>query len=134
MSLASFQDLLDAARQQPEPQRLLLVFARVELPQNATTEQRERFERREGGTLSPCLCVDKTPEEVASFAALAEESKATGQEWDLLFVGGLAGRAGVAPSADEAAQPLRFMVNAINDGRVAQFAAFDRQGEVVQFG
>lgn len=134
MSLASFQDLLDAARQQPEPQRLLLVFARVELPQNATTEQRERFERREGGTLSPCLCVDKTPEEVASFAALVEESKATGQEWDLLFVGGLAGRAGVAPSADEAAQPLRFMVNAINDGRVAQFAAFDRQGEVVQFG
>ena len=134
MSLASFQDLLDAARQQPEPQRLLLVFARVELPQNATTEQRERFERREGGTLSPCLCVDKTPEEVASFAALAEESKATGQEWDLLFVGGLAGRAGVSPSADEAAQPLRFMVNAINDGRVAQFAAFDRQGEVVQFG
>ncbi len=134
MSLASFQDLLDAARQQPEPQRLLLVFARVELPQNATTEQRERFERREGGTLSPCLCVDKTPEEVASFEALAEESKATGQEWDLLFVGGLAGRAGVAPSADEAAQPLRFMVNAINDGRVAQFAAFDRQGEVVQFG
>ena len=79
MSLASFQDLLDAARQQPEPQRLLLVFARVELPQNATTEQRERFERREGGTLSPCLCVDKTPEEVASFAALVEESRLAGK-------------------------------------------------------
>ena len=78
--------------------------------------------------------MDKTPEEIASFEALAEESKATGQDWDLLFVGGLAGRAGVAPSADEAAQPLRFMVNAINDGRVAQFATFDRQGEVVQFG
>ncbi len=134
MSLASFQDLLDAARQQPEPQRLLLVFAKVELPQNATAEQRERFERREGGTLAPCLCVDKTPGEIASFEALAEESKATGQDWDLLFVGGLAGRAGIAPSADEAAQPLRFMVNAINDGRVAQFATFDRQGEVVQFG
>lgn len=133
MSLASFQDLLDAARQQPEPQRLLLVFAQVELPQNASAEQRERFEQRQGGTLSPCLCVDKTPEEITSFAALAEESKATGQNWDLLFVGGLSGRAGVAPSADEAAQPLRFMVNAINDGRVAQFAAFDRQGEVVQF-
>ena len=71
MSLASFQDLLDAARQQPEPQRLLLVFVRVELPQNATAEQRERFERREGGTLAPCLCVDKTPEEIASFEALA---------------------------------------------------------------
>ena len=133
MSLASFQDLLDAARHQPEPQRLLLVFARVELPENATAEQRERFQRREGGTLSPCLCVDKTPDEIASFEALAEESKATGQEWDLLFVGGLAGRAGVAPSADEAAQPLRFMVNAINDGRVGEFAAFDRAGHPIRF-
>ena len=43
-------------------------------------------------------------------------------------------RAPVALGAEHAAQPLRFMVNAINDGRVAQFAAFDRQGEVVQFG
>lgn len=134
MSLASFQDLLDAARQQPEPQRLLFVFAKVELPQNATAEQRERFENREGGTLTPSLCVDKAPEDVASFEALAEESRATGQDWDMVFVGSLPGRAGVAPSADEAAQPLRFMVNAINDGQVAQFATFDRQGAVLQFG
>lgn len=134
MSLASFQDLLDAARRQPEPQRLLFVFARVELPQNATAEQRERFDRREGGTLSPSLCVDKAPEEIESFAALAAESATTGQDWDMVFVGSLSGRAGIAPSADEAAQPLRFMVNAINNGQVAQFASFDRNGVVLQFG
>lgn len=134
MSLSNFQDLLDAARQQPEPQRLLFVFAKVELPQNATDEQIARFERREGGTLAPCLCVDKAPEEVASFAALAAESETTGQAWDMVFVGSLSGRAGVAPSSDEAAQPLRFMVNAINNGQVAQFATFDRQGEILQFG
>ena len=63
-----------------------------------------------------------------------EESRTTGQEWDLVFVGALAGRAGIAPGSDEAAQPLRFMVNAINNGRVGDFAVFDRQGEVVQFG
>lgn len=134
MSLASFQDLLDAAQQQPEPQRLLFVFAKVELPQNATAEQRERFENREGGTLTPSLCVDKAPEDIASFEALAEESRHTGQEWDMVFVGSLSGRAGVTPSADEAAQPLRFMVNAINNGQVAQFATFDRHGRVLQFG
>ena len=134
MSLASFQDLLDAAVRQPEPQRLLLVFARTALPENATPEQHERFARREGGTISPCLCVDKAPEEIASFAALAAESATTGQDWDIVFVGSLSGRAGIAPVADEAAQPLRFMVNAINDGRVSDFAAFDRNGDVLQFG
>ena len=134
MSLASFQDLLAAAQQQPEPQRLLFVFAKVELPQNATAEQCERFENREGGTLTPSLCVDKAPSDIQSFAALVAESETTGQDWDMVFVGSLSGRAGVAPSADEAAQPLRFMVNAINNGQVAQFATFDRTGAVLQFG
>ncbi len=133
MSLATFQDLLDAADQQPEPQRLLFVFAKVEPPENASAEQLARFERREGGTLSPVLCVDKTPAEVPSFQSLADESTKTGHSWDMVFVGGLSGRAGIAPSTDEAAQPLRFMVNAINDGQVAQFAAFDRQGNTLQF-
>lgn len=134
MHLATFHDLLDDARRQPEPQRLLFVFARVELPEHATDAQRERFDRREGGTISPCLCVDKAPDEIAGFNALAAESETTGQAWDIVFVGSLSGRAGIAPSADEAAQPLRFMVNAINNGRVGDFAAFDRRGDVLQFG
>ncbi|TWI07230.1 ribonucleotide reductase subunit alpha [Aerolutibacter ruishenii] len=134
MSLASFQDLLDAAHRQPDPQRLLFVFARVDLPENATDDQRQRHAQREGGTLSPSLCVDKTPAEVANFEALVVESETTGQPWDIVFVGSMGGRAGVAPNSDEAAQPLRFMVNAINNGRVSDFAAFDRNGEVLQFG
>ena len=134
MSLTSFQDLLNAAQQQPEPQRLLFVFAKVELPQNASAQQIERYENREGGTLTPSLCVDKAPSEIESFAALVAESETTGQVWDMVFVGSLSGRAGIAPSADEAAQPLRFMVNAINNGQVAQFATFDRNGAVLQFG
>ena len=133
MSIDSFQSLLDAAHQQPEPQRLLFVFVQVELPENATPEQHRRHELREGGTLSPCLCVDKAPFEIASFQALAEESASTGKAWDIVFVGSLSGRAGIAPGTDEAAQPLRFMVNAINNGQVAQFAAFDRRGEILQF-
>ena len=45
MNLSTFQDLLDAAHRQPEPQRLLFVFARAELPERATAAQRERFDR-----------------------------------------------------------------------------------------
>ncbi len=44
MIVTGFQSLLDAARQQPEPQRLLLVFARAELPDGATAAERARFE------------------------------------------------------------------------------------------
>ncbi|MHB1273322.1 MAG: ribonucleotide reductase subunit alpha [Rhodanobacter sp.] len=134
MMLTSFQDLLAAAHQQPEPQRLLFVFARVELPEAATEAQRERLAAGQGGVLSPSLCVDKAPAEIASFEALVAESTATGLDWDIVLVAGLSGRAGVAPGTDEAAQPLRLMVNAINNGRVAEFAAFDRSGNVLQFG
>ena len=106
----------------------------MELPENASTEQHQRFARGEGGTISPSLCVDKAPAEIANFNTLVAESAHTGQDWDIVFVGGLSGHGGIAPSSDEAAQPLRFMVNAINNGQVAQFAAFDRSGEVLQFG
>lgn len=133
MALTDFDGLLQAARTQPEPQRLLFVFVRAELPESPTADQHARHARREGGTLGPVLCVDKLPAEVASFHALQVESANTGIDWDLVFVAAQDGRAGVAPSSDEAAQPLRLMVNAINDGQVGRFAAFDRDGEPVQF-
>ncbi|HEX5961301.1 MAG TPA: ribonucleotide reductase subunit alpha [Rhodanobacteraceae bacterium] len=132
-TLGDFAALLEAARRQEEPQRLLFVFARRELGRHATTTQHEAFARGEGGNLQPILCVDKAPDEIASFAALAAESEATGQAWDIVFVGSLEGRGGIAPNGDEADQPLRFMVNAINDGRVGEFAAFDREGHALRF-
>jgi hypothetical protein len=128
-----FTELLQASRQQPQPQRLLFVFVRVELPDTATAAQRLAFEQGQGGTLTPALAVDKLPEEVASFQALVEESGNTGVPWDLLFVAGLDGQAGHAPNSDQAVQPLKLMLKAINSGRIAQFAAFDRAGERVVF-
>ena len=132
-TLADFDQLLLAARNQPEPQRLLLVFVRRELGTHATPAQRASFDNGQGGHLRPCLCVDKLPGEIASFAALASESERTGQPWDIVFVGSLDGRGGVAPNSDEADQPLRFMINAINDGRVGELAAFDRSGQPLRF-
>ena len=131
--LDDFEQLLVAARQQDEPQRLLFVFAQRQLGKHATAAQCDSFARGAGGHLQPVLCVDKLPEEVASFAALAAESGRAGQHWDIVFVGGLDGRARVAPNSDEADQPLRFMVNAINEGRVSEFAAFDREGHALRF-
>lgn len=132
MSLRTFADLLLAAREQPEPQRLLLVFASVELPSDASAAQREAFERGEGGVLTPVLCVDKAPDEIADFAALCDESKNAGINWQLVFVGSLPGKAGHPPSADEAARPLKLMVESIRGGRIASFLTVDRQGELIQ--
>lgn len=130
--LESFDDLLQAARQQDEPQRLLFVFAERELAADASAAQRAHFERGEGGHLQPRLCVDKSPDEIASFDALRAESEQTGMHWDVVFVSSLSGRAGVAPGSDDAEQPLRFMVNAINGGRVRDMATFDRSGRVLR--
>lgn len=132
LPMQSFDDLLAAAHDQPEPQRLLLVFAAAELPADANEAERAAFARGEGGALAPRVCVDKLPEQIASFAALADESRATGVDWDVLFVAAMSGRGGHAPGSDEAGQPLRMMVEQIKGGRIARFLAVDRSGRLIR--
>ena len=132
MPIHDFADLLQAALQQSEPQRLLLVFAVAELPRDATDKEKTEFARGEGGALAPKVCVDKRPEDIESFAALVDESRQTEVDWDILFVSALSGRGGFAPNPDEAVQPLRMMVEAIKGGRVGEFLAVDRNGELVE--
>ncbi len=131
--LADFAGLLHAAQQQAEPQRLLFVFAHRHLDGDPTRAQRASFERGAGGYLEPCLCVDKLPDEVSGFAGLVEESEQLGMSWDVVFVASLAGRNGVVPTPEQGEESLRYMVNAIHQGLVAQFAAFDRAGDALKF-
>lgn len=131
MSIASYADLLDEARQQPEPQRLLFVFARAELPDHPDEEQRKRFEQGRGGVLAPVLCVDKTLAELSDMSALAEESQRTGVDWDVVFVAALAGDGIQPPTSEEAERPLQQMVESLQMGNIENFLAFDRQGGVL---
>jgi hypothetical protein len=131
MNISTFDDLLAAARQQPEPQRLLFVFAAAELPAGSTPGQAARFAAGQGGALTPLMCVDKTPDEIASFAALAEEARQFGQAWALVFVGSLAGRGGRAPSSQDADAPLQRLVEDIKRGTLGQLIPFDTRGEAV---
>lgn len=128
MNISSFDDLLRAAREQPGPQRLLFVFVDAVLPEDSTPEQRARFRAREGGTLIPLMSVDKAPEDLGTFAALAEESRQFGQDWTIVFVAGLSGRGGRAPTSTEADQSLQRMIEAIKTGAFGSFMPFDRQG------
>ncbi|WP_303287855.1 ribonucleotide reductase subunit alpha [Marinobacter sp. SS8-8] len=132
--ISSYSDLIQASRNQQEAQRLLFVFCRAELPDDASAEQKAAFERGEGGALTPVICVDKAPDKAPDFGALAEESRATGQAWDLVFVAAMSGRGGMAPSTDEAQQPLTMMVESIRLGQVSHYLPLDPQGNAVSLG
>ncbi len=133
MNISSFDGLLQAASAQAQPQRLLFVFTSAGLPDDATPAQRERFEAGEGGTLTPLMCVDKLPAELASFEALVEESRQFGQPWDIVFVAAMSGTNGTEPSSSQAQAPLQGMVESIKSGRIDGFLSFDVQGELVSF-
>jgi hypothetical protein len=133
LPISSFDDLLRAARQQPEPQRLLFVFAGAELPDDSTTEQRQRFAVGAGGALSPLMCVDRSADELDTFSTLVEESRIAGPEWAIVFVAGLGGRGGQVPTSKEAEAPLQTMVDAIKAGSHGSFIPFERNGRPVLF-
>ena len=131
MNISNFDDLLRAARAQPEPQRLLFVFAHGVLPDDSTPEQRARFEAGEGGALAPLMAVDKAPEDLGTFDALVEESRQFGPGWAVVFVASLPGRAGRPPTSQEADQPLQRMIESIKAGSIGSYLPFDRRGEPV---
>ena len=134
MDITTFDDLLLAARQQPEPQRLLLVFAGASLPPAANAAQRAAFDAGEGGELAPLMCVDKDPMALASFAELAAEAESLGPRWALVFAAALAGRAPLPPSDSQVDAALQQMIEAVRAGKVARYLVFDRQGGAVQLG
>ena len=133
MNVSSFDDLLRSARAQDSAQRLLFVFATAGLPDDATPDQQARFQAGQGGTLTPLMCVDKTPDELASFETLLAESRQVGSAWDIVFVAALSGIGKTSPTAAQAEAPLQRMVEAIKSGRIGGFIPFDPSGQPVQF-
>lgn len=134
MHISSFDDLLLAAGQQPEAQRLLFVLARAELPDDATPAQRAAFEAGEGGALVPAACVDRAGAELASFAAFQTEAEPFCPDWVIVFAASLPGRPGQPPSSDMAQAPLEQMVAAIKAGQIGAYLAFDRSGAAIRLG
>jgi hypothetical protein len=133
MEIATFDDLLSAARQQDEPQRLLFVFTAAELDPDSTEAQRRDFEAGRGGALVPMMTADKSPDALADFAALAQESQQFGKPWAVVFVAALSGHGGKAPGDADVAQVLTRMTDAVRAGELAGFIPFDREGHTVVF-
>lgn len=132
MQIRSYTDFIKAAKRQSEPQRLLFVLTRKELPEDATEQQKVMFEQGEGGHLAPVLCVDKLPGEVRDFRTLVREAEVTGHDWDIAFVASMSGVAGQPPTTEQAEQPLNMMVDSVKQGMISNFLAFDRRGDILQ--
>lgn len=132
--ISSYSDLIKATHSEQEPQRLLFVFCRAELPDDASEQEKAAFEKGEGGALTPVICVDKTPQEASEFSALAKESESTGQPWDVVFVAAMSGKGGVPPSSDEAQQPLTMMVESIRLGHINNYLPLDKNGHAIDLG
>ena len=128
-----FDHLLNAAAEQPQPQRLLFVFTAAELPADATPLQRQRFADGQGGTLSPLACVDRELAELTSFDELVAESREASPPWNVVFIAGLSGRDGQPPSHEQVDGALAAMVEGVRTGRLDGYMALDNAGELVQF-
>ena len=130
MGISTFDELLQAARRQPEAQRLLLVFAGASLSDAAGPAERAAFKAGEGGEIAPLMCVDKPVAELASFAALAAEAESMGPSWVLVFAAAMSAAAG-APQVDAA---LERLVEAVRVGQLQGLIPFNRAGQAVNLG
>ena len=128
-SAPHFDQLLEAAAAQPDPQRLLFVFAQAELPDGASAEQRQRYEAGLGGALTPLACVDKAPGELSTFEALVNESRQACPPWQVLFIAALAGQEGRPPSSALVDSALQAMVESVKAGRFGKYMALGPTGE-----
>ena len=126
INITNYESLLFFAKQQPEPQRL-----RASLPDDHGEEDESRFHSGQGGALQPIMCVDKTLDELSTFSNLVAEAERIEKDWQIV----LAGRSGVAPSSDDAEEPLKMMLHTVETGGdLSKYMAFDREGVPVQFG
>jgi hypothetical protein len=134
MTMPHFDQLLRAATAQAQPQQLLFVFAAATLPDDATAEQRQRFEAGQGGALEPVACVDKAPGDLRSFQALADEARTSCPAWQAVFISTLSGQNGKPPSAERIDAALDTMVDHLRAGELEPYMALDPLGEPLLFG
>lgn len=134
MDIPDFNALLAAARQQTEPQHLLMVFAKAVLHDDHQPQEAERFARGEGGILLPSMCLDRAGDALVDFASLQAESARMGEPWQIMFVACLDGSAGGPPAAAAIEAALKRMIQTIQTGGdVSRYLAFDRDGDIVRF-
>ena len=134
MEITDFKSLLYVGRQQPTPQRFLFVFLQAVLPDKPNEADKQRFDSGQGGELRAMMSVDKNLSDLSNFADLVVESKQMDQDWDMVLVACLSGHNDQFPTSEEAKEPLKMMVQAVQNGAdLSKYLAFDKSGDLLQF-
>ena len=134
IEITDYKTLLQVGRQQKDPQRFLFVFLQASLPDDHNDKDKQRFHSGQGGELKAIMCVDKDLAELTGFSDLVTESEQMGQDWSMVLIACLSGVDGISPTSEEAEQPLKTMVQTVqNGGDLSKYLAFDRQGDVLYF-
>lgn len=134
IEITDYKSLLAVGKQQSEPQRFLFVFLQASLPDDHNDEDKERFHSGQGGELQAIMCVDKDLDDLTDFDDLVTESKQMEQQWNLVLIACLSGVNGMHPTAEQAEEPLKMMVQAVqNGGSLSKYLAFDKKGDLLQF-
>lgn len=125
--ISNFLELIKAAEDQKEPQRLLFLFAK------ADKSKKKKNKSHQKGTLTPVMCVDKLPAEITDFDSFVAEADSISKEWDFMLTAGLNGIGGVAPTTEEAEPYLNQMTNQLaSGGDISQFIIFDREESTIE--
>jgi hypothetical protein len=125
--ISMFSDLLSMANEQPDPQRLLFLFASTE----ATKKSRKRDDKK--GTIEPTMVVDKLPDELTSFAELVKEADTINKEWDFVFIASLGGQNRQHPTSEEAEKYLNQMTDDVMTGtNISRYVVFDREENPIE--
>ena len=134
IKITDYESLLAVGKQQNDPQRFLFVFLQASLPGDHDEAEQQRFHSGQGGELKAIMCVDKDLEELTDFADLVTESQQMEQDWNMVLIACLSGKNGVHPTSGEAEQPLKMMVQTVqNGGDLSKYLAFDKQGVLLHF-
>ena len=134
IKITDYESLLAVGKQQNDPQRFLFVFLQASLPDDHDDDNAQRYHSGQGGELKAIMCVDKDLAELTDFADLVTESEQMGQNWSMVLIACLSGRNGICPSSEEAEEPLKMMVQAVQNGAdLSRYLAFDKQGVLLHF-
>ncbi|WP_448565938.1 ribonucleotide reductase subunit alpha [Thalassotalea ganghwensis] len=122
-----YQELLEMAKNQDQPQRLLFLFTEPE------GHNPKKSKKHQKGHLNPVMCVDKLPEEVESFDDLVKEADTIAKNWQFVFVSGLSGQNQQAPTTEDAEPYLNRMTNDLITGQnIARYLVLDRKGQPIE--
>lgn len=115
MTITNFSDLISHAKNEPNPQQFLFLFAKADSKRNAFMTSHS------SGTIIPVMCVDRPADELSTFKALIEEADKITEKWDFIFIGCL--------NASSDAEPhLTKMSNDVANGNdLSRYVILDRE-------